>query len=96
MTIYCPSCNGRKKQRAHLNYGNGRGEWKDIDCFTCKGIGTVTPEHMALIRDGRKLRQDRISRGVTLRDEAAALGITAVELSRMERGVCFPIQGSTP
>lgn len=84
--VVCPGCEGRKQVHAHLNYGRGRGEWKDIDCIRCHGTGTITAEHAARMEAGKLLRADRQSRDMSLHEEAKRLGIKASELSAREMG----------
>lgn len=47
----------------------------------------------AWIEAGRRLKEDRLSRGKTLRQEAEARGLRPSELSRMERGIQRPVSG---
>ena len=42
------------------------------------------------IREGDKLRKNRISRDMSLREESKRLGISAVKLGEAERGVVDP------
>jgi hypothetical protein len=92
--MICPDCEGKKQVHAHLNYGNGRGEWKDIDCFRCKATGEVDDEQALWIVQGKQRRCDRVSRDMSLREEAVRLGIPVVDLSAMERGMKpFPTTG---
>ena len=85
--MICPGCKGARKVHAHLNYGSGRGEWKDIDCFRCKGAGEVPDEQAVWILEGVKLRTERIALGRSLRDEAKRRGIPPADLSAIERGM---------
>lgn len=55
-------------------------------CMTCKGTQEISEEHAARITKGKAMRKDRVARRKSLREEAAALGITVLELSNMERG----------
>jgi hypothetical protein len=58
-----------------------------IDCLTCQGAGEVTEEHMARVEAGRKLREDRVARGLTLSQEAERLGVSREALSKREWGL---------
>lgn len=81
----CPHCDGERRVFAFWDGPNVSGSGY-VDCSTCKGAGTVTPEHMQRIVDGRKRRDDRVARRVSLAEEARRLGIKPVELSAIERG----------
>lgn len=86
--MICPDCKGEKRVFAHLNYGGERpGEFKHIDCFRCKGAGEVPDEQAQWIEEGKKRRAERVARDITLRDEARRLGISAADLSAIERGM---------
>lgn len=89
--MICPECDGKKQLHAHINYGNGPGEWKDIDCSRCKGSGEVPDEEATWIAAGKKFRADRVARGRSLREEAIERGIQPGLLSSMERGMCPPL-----
>lgn len=80
--ILCPECRGKKQHWTHLNHGGFR--W--TPCRFCDGIGTVNLAKCTAWEDGRKMAADRKSRLLTLREEAARLGITAKELSDREWG----------
>lgn len=83
--ITCELCEGRGWYDAFLNRG-GRCELDSVQCHRCKGSGSVSAEVAERLAQGRRLREDRISRGLTVRQEAARLGITAVALGEIERG----------
>ena len=82
----CPRCkNGR--QFVHLNTTNPKThgfQW--VHCDFCKGRGEVTVEALRRIEEGKRRRDDRVKRGVGLREEADRLGLTPTQLSRLERG----------
>jgi DnaJ-class molecular chaperone len=85
----CPHCEGPKKVGAFVDgVRNGKrwGAFEQIPCFTCNGTGEVTPEHMARICEGKRRREDRKARGLSLRQESVRLGISMQELSEIERG----------
>lgn len=94
--MICPDCNGEKKVFAHVNFGeldprNGFG-W--IGCSRCEGIGDVPDAQAEWISEGIRRHYDRVSRDVSLREEAQRLGIPVVSLSKMERGILpFPTLG---
>lgn len=86
--ITCPHCNGERKVFAFLNngpdYRTHTSMW--IDCRTCLGKGVITREHADRIVAGSSMREQRVQRGESLREAAKRLGISAVELSAIERG----------
>jgi hypothetical protein len=84
----CPECNGTKIR------GHSRPflKWEKLSIMTfgcdfCGETGKVTQKDLNRRAKGKKLRDDRVAREVTLRDEAKRLGIGVVELSNMERGI---------
>lgn len=83
--IICPDCQGTKITRAHLQTSRGC-KWREFPCFTCDGTGSISEKHAASIIEGKRLRENRLSRGMTLRMEAERLGISPTELSRREQG----------
>jgi len=57
-----------------------------LDCPICKGSG-VLPENMVYDRDkGEAMKETRREPYVTMRDRSREMGISVVDLSRMERG----------
>lgn len=86
--ISCPHCKGRGGGPCFINRGEDY-RTHSIEhraCRTCNGFGEVTAEHAERIAEGRALRDGRLSRGVSLMDEAARLGISPARLSAIERG----------
>jgi methylphosphotriester-DNA--protein-cysteine methyltransferase len=83
----CPSCHGRGQAFMFSTHADGRCSAGYQDCLRCKGKGQVPEEQRAWIEDGARMRDARIAAGRSLRQEAARLGITAVELSEIERGM---------
>ena len=82
----CPVCEGRKAGEAIL-CGHGHCQIKTVVCEFCRGTGEVEEQRVMAYQEGRRRRNDRVARGVSLRQEAARLGISAMELGRIERGV---------
>lgn len=80
-----PNCDGQKQTYAHVRTSTGGG-WRWLKCHTCDGVGTITVEQAHRIAEGERRREDRKSRMMTLREEAARLGISPTELSRIENG----------
>ena len=83
--VICPECDGRKRSMAHLNTTSGH-RWECVSCLSCDGMGHVRQGELDKWRDGERMRVDRKARKVTLREEAARLGISAKELSDREWG----------
>lgn len=83
--ITCPHCNGDRRVFMFWDGSEHRGSGF-VNCSTCKGEGFITDEHMTRIVEGKKRRDDRVERGVSLKEEAERLGINPVELSAIERG----------
>jgi hypothetical protein len=91
MTHPCPYCSGDGTCVVHIAHTDKPHTMEVLPCSFCDGTGEVPPERLAAYQRGRTIRESRILRGVSLREEAKRLGITAVELSRIERG-----EGSLP
>lgn len=58
----------------------------EFDCMKCGGTGKVTATQLWRIAAGNLSKQERLSRDMTLREEAERLGILPSELSRLENG----------
>jgi hypothetical protein len=58
-----------------------------MPCTFCAGTGKSSAESIENREAGRRMRQDRLRRGLSLRHEATRLGITAGELGEVERGL---------
>ena len=84
--MICPYCNGRKTVESLLHFANRGCEWRTLPCDCCRGAGEITGEHAERIVTGRKMRDERLARGASQREEAKRLGITPQELSRREHG----------
>lgn len=88
MTTDCPYCNG---QGGSTGIGCGPGGCKLISlvCGMCEG-GKVQaaqlPTMLEAIKRGQARRDDRVARGLSLREEAKRLGVTVLRLSDEERG----------
>ncbi|MDQ3802952.1 MAG: hypothetical protein M3416_03750 [Acidobacteriota bacterium] len=83
--IICPSCDGRKGGMAFV-CGPGSDGMRWMPCSTCKGTGEITVAHLERIRQSKPMRADRVSRRVTLHEEAKRLGCNMGEWSRIEAG----------
>ena len=84
--VKCPVCLGNCRVFVAIDRSNGIGDIGWRPCYECGGSGTVTEERANAIRKGRELRQARVNRGETLREAATKMGITTIELSRIEQG----------
>lgn len=83
----CGNCDGSGKRSALVRFARPtRCEWVDMPCIDCDGTGTMTIERVAALTAGEAMRQDRISRGLSLRQEAVRLGIPDRDLSDREMG----------
>ncbi len=87
--VTCPDCEGRRQVEVYACPGFRR---LLQDCRRCGATGSVTQAVAARVAEGRRRASDRKARGFSLRDEAARLGITPMELADIEhaRG---PIDG---
>jgi len=83
--VTCPNCKGKGEVFAFID-GETFRECTRVECHSCEGNKEVTPEHYEAMLKGKVMREDRLKRYMTLRAEAERLGITALELSKMERG----------
>lgn len=81
----CPSCKGARESRG-IACGPAGCAVRTFKCFTCGGSGEITEAHAVRIEYGELMRQDRIRRRVTQREEAARLGCGLGEWSRIEHG----------
>lgn len=88
----CPDCNGEREVDVHflLMADGSCVPHRRVKCSRCQGTGEVSGEMVGWIKRGRALRDDRLSRGLTLRAEAARRGLAPSELSAMEMGRVEP------
>ena len=82
----CPSCNGKGERFAFVNMGLRPHYSGNITCHTCKGTGLINDEKWRRMIAGKAAREARQSRGETLAQAARRKGITALEISKFERG----------
>ena len=83
----CPDCHGAKVVTAFVDHADRkRSGVRQMACSECQGEGTVSTEHLERRAAGEVLREDRQRRGLSLREEAARLGVSPPELSRREHG----------
>lgn len=79
----CPSCEGSRVLGALLNIG-GRCVPHTMPCRTCRGTGEIDEARAAELNAAEERRRERMARGLSLREEAERLGMSAVELSKLE------------
>lgn len=82
----CPQCEGRGWFDAFAMRATGC-SLESLDCPACEGKGEVSEATLARLQKGRRMREDRLARGLSVREEAARLGISLLQLGRLERGV---------
>lgn len=83
----CPDCSGEGRVFAHINRGPAGSSFGWLNCIRCKATGVVPDEQAAWIEAGKRMRADRLSRDLSLFEEAKRLGIRSSELSAIERGM---------
>lgn len=83
-TMDCPLCKGHKTMTVGTSHG-----YLNVSCWQCDGKGALTNERLHLPERvvGRRLRQRRGERGLSLLDVARRIGVGVVELSDAERGM---------
>ncbi len=86
----CPRCEGEGESRVRLfgvdDQGRSICRWDTLLCPDCGGLGMIPAEQFAAWERGRRLRADRLSRNMSLRQEAQRLGISPRTLSNREWG----------
>jgi hypothetical protein len=65
-----------------------------LKCFRCGGSGNIPDEMGGWIKIGKQMRENRLKRDISLREEAKRLGILPSVLSQMENGRINPIEKS--
>jgi hypothetical protein len=83
----CPYCY-EGSISGHRDYRDGkrRSENFKMTCPVCNGSQEVTAEVAAPKKRGNAIREDRIARGLGMRQEAERLGISPSRLSVLENG----------
>ena len=85
--VECPCCMGDGYGPAFVSRTDGDcGFEPALRCSRCKGDGKVPAEMVGWIADGRRLRDERVASGKSLRERAHELRISVVHLSDIEMG----------
>lgn len=79
----CPTCEGKGKLSGYACPGF---RLVELGCVTCYGQKEISDEHLQQIEKGKAMRQERIKRGVSLREEAKRLGLSPSDYSAVEQG----------
>lgn len=79
--VICPTCDGCKEYEVYACPGFRR---VLIPCSRCKATGRVTEVEAQRVEAGRQMREARVARGLSLRQEADRLGLTPMELADLE------------
>jgi DnaJ-class molecular chaperone len=77
----CPVCSGKGGRDVFACPGF-RQTW--ATCSACGGTGQISAQRAHLIEIGNAHYEGRVQRRVSSRDEAARLGVDAMELSKFE------------
>lgn len=88
----CPDCGGKKFRTGFAC--PGMRPYKR-PCPMCGATGEVSDVVADWIRRGQEMRADRIARDMSIREEAARLGIGPAALSDMEMGRVEPFARTT-
>ena len=88
--VTCSSCDGEGRNFSPFIYTTEGCRAGFIQCSLCSGTGRITQEQISWVAEGDRMRDDRLERRMSLRAEAASLGISPQELSKMEFGRINP------
>jgi len=83
--MICPVCKGKKKSSG-IGCGSQGCRPMEMDCFQCKGTGEITQEMIKWIAMGKKIREQRLNRNISSREEAKRLNILPSAYSDIEIG----------
>lgn len=83
--VICPSCGGDGIVSRVVRH-TCRCEWEAGNCSLCAGEGRIAADRAAIVAAGATAYYARVKRGISLRDRAAELGVTARELGDFEHG----------
>jgi len=86
--VTCPACNGQRLVSAFINRGPDirLHSVEEVKCHTCNGVGEITEERARRMAIGKRRRDERVARRVSLFEEAKTLDMNAATLSAIERG----------
>ena len=79
--VTCPDCQGTRRIEVMACPGFRRAV---VDCPRCEASGQVTRLEADRVAEGRRRYEDRVARGVALRDEADRQGLTPMALADIE------------
>lgn len=82
--VTCPDCKGKGDSMAFVC--GSRCDFRAVQCSTCKGSGSVTPERVVFMKEAEVIRKDRMGRDLSIREEAKRLHVDFAEWSRIEGG----------
>lgn len=88
--VICLACGGNRGSTALVKIADQGCTTRWMDCSLCGGLGYVSEQKMDWLHEGHRLRYERITKNRSLREEADRLGLSAVEYSKMERGIELP------
>lgn len=90
MSTTCPQCGGNKELFGFARSVDANGRSNCVPgkypCPICKGSGQITPDHAQRIERGKKMRGERLAKGLSLHEAAKGMGMSPVELSELEQG----------
>jgi DNA-binding XRE family transcriptional regulator len=78
----CPECLGVGRRRVYPAKGPRTGELKT--CTLCEGKGEISTQHKRWLEQGKAARDRRIAAGLSQKDVAARIGVTARRVNDME------------
>ena len=81
----CPICKG-KKESFGIGCGSQGCKPMRMRCFQCKGTGEITKEMMKWIETGKEIREARLKRDISSREEAKRLNMLPSAYSDIESG----------
>ncbi|MDR3708730.1 MAG: hypothetical protein P4L33_10540 [Capsulimonadaceae bacterium] len=87
--IVCPKCGGKGYSLGFACGPSVHCDQRRITCFYCHGSGAIDAETKARIDAGTRLREERLSRRLGLREEAHRRGMDPRELMAIELGHAF-------
>lgn len=82
--VACPSCRGKGETMGF--HCDTRCDYRASKCYTCDGFGSVTLEDIQRMEIAETIREDRVARRLTIREEGSRLGVDFAEWSRIEAG----------